>query len=117
MTVRLSGAEFKRFYADPAVWGANTYQDDALIRVDGVNALDAEINLSEVADAALVEIETGEVVNGLPGVPEDLVDAVDWWRARQTTVQYLVPVPQEQVEAFQAALRVLGLHSTTTPLT
>lgn len=111
MTINMTGAEFKRFYADPAVWGDDTFHDDVLILVDGVSATDAGIDLSAVQDMASVEIESGEILEGLPGVPIDMVDAVVWWRARQVSVQCVVAVPKEQMAAFEAALASIGLQS------
>ncbi|MFN9470921.1 hypothetical protein [Acidovorax sp.] len=104
------GAEFKRFYSDPIVWGPDTFHDDILIRVDGANAIDSDIDLSSVPDTAVVEIEYGEIGEGLPGVPDDIADAANWWRERQSSVQYLVNVPRTQVETFEATLANLGLE-------
>lgn len=111
MTVTMTGAEFKRFYEDPAVWGDETFHDDVLILVDGVNASDADIELSTVSDLARIDIESGEILEGLPGVPDDMADAVTWWRARQVSVQCVVTVPREKMAAFEAALAGIGLQS------
>lgn len=106
---RMSGAEFKRFYKDPAVWGPDTYWDDALISVDG----DAEASLDDesVSDTAVVEIDGGELYKHLAGVPVDLEDCVDWWRARQRSAMFSVQVPNDKIEAFRSALAELGLEA------
>lgn len=114
MTVTMLGAEFKRFYTDPMVWTNDTYHDDALILVDGVNASDADIDLSAVADTAKVTIESGVIGDAPPGVPEDLIDAIQWWRTRQSTCQYVVTLPKEKAEAFEACVASLGLQDAMT---
>lgn len=111
MTVKMMGAEFKRFYADPSVWGEATFHEDYEILVDGVNSIQADIDLSTVSDVALVEIKSGEIVEGLPGVPCDLLAAVVWWRSRQVSVQYVVTVSKDRMAAFESALSEIGLHS------
>lgn len=111
MTVRMTGAEFKRFYSDPLVWKDDTYTDDVLVLVDGANSSEADIDLSEVADTALVEIHRGEIAEGVPGVPIDMADAALWWRERQANVHFNVAVPRNQVDAFKAALAALGLKA------
>ena len=109
MTLKMTGAEFKRFYADPSIWGEDTFHDDVLILVDGVNASDADIDLSQLPDSAKVDVASGEILEGMPGVPEDLVEAVQWWRERQVSVECVVTVPKEQMAAFEAALAGVGL--------
>lgn len=109
MSVRMLGAEFKRFYADPEIWGEDTFHEDVLILVDGSNATDSGIDLSEVSDSAIVEIKCGDIVEGLPGVPDDIADAAIWWRGRQDSVQYAVMVPKSKVAAFEEAMAGIDL--------
>lgn len=111
MTIKMLGAEFKRFYSDPIVWAPDTFHDDVLILVDGANASDKDIDLATVSDTATVVIESGEILDGLPGVPDDIADAAIWWRARQTSADYVVSVPHSQREAFEAALASVGLRA------
>lgn len=109
-TLVMLGTEFKRFYSDPAIWGKTTFHDDTLIEVDGVNASDAEIDLSTVSDTAILEVSCGVIIDRPPGVPEDMLEAITWWRARQASTQYLVTVPNHQIAAFEAALADLGIQ-------
>ncbi|MFK4706127.1 hypothetical protein ABIC83_002966 [Roseateles asaccharophilus] len=105
----LSGAELKRFLKDPLIWSNATSWDDTLILVDGRNADEEGVELEVVADGAKIEIETGYLVDPQPGVPDDLIDAIAWWRSKQTTVTYMVAVPREKAGAFEAALASMGL--------
>lgn len=111
MPVTMTGAEFKSFYSDPSIWGAETFHDDTLIRVDGVDAIQSDIDLSDVSDTARIELECGEIMDGLPGVPQDMIEAVAWWRDRQENVQYVLTVPKAKMAAFEEALSGLGLES------
>lgn len=105
----LSGAELKRFMADPVVWAADTHWDDTLILVDGRNADEHQILLDDVADVARIEVESGYLVEPQPGVPDDLVEAIQWWREKQSTVTYIVTVPRHDVEEFERNLNFMGL--------
>lgn len=105
----LSGADFKRFYSDPAVWQDGTYHEDILIKVDGADAVEADIDLTEVSDGARVEILSGEIVDGPASVPHDLADAAEWWLKQQTCVRYLVEVPASCLAAFEQAMASLGI--------
>lgn len=109
-SVTMTGAEFKRFYEDQEVWGENTFHDDTLIHVDGVNADAGNIDLATVADAARIEVESGEIVEAPPGVPSDLMDAIDWWRKRQTSVEVSMTVPREKLDQVLEALAALGIE-------
>lgn len=109
MSATMTGAEFKRFYSDGAVWAEGSYHEDVSIFVDGIDASEAEIDLSGVADSAQVKVNSGEIMDAPPGVPTDLVDAVAWWRARQVSVECVVTVPKAKMEAFEAAMAALDL--------
>jgi len=111
MTVKMVGIDFKRFYSDPSIWGEETFHDDVLIMVDGLNATETDIDLSAVSDTAMIEIHSGEIIGALPGVPDDMADAAVWWRAKQGNVQFVVTVPKDQIDAFKAAVAGIGLES------
>jgi len=107
----MTGVEFKLFYEDPVVWGDDTFHDDTRILVNGADASDNDIDLSAIDDAALVVVECGEILKGLDGVPVDLVEAVTWWRVRQTSVQLSITVPRARVQELNAALKAMGLEA------
>lgn len=107
----MTGVEFKRFYQDPDVWGEGTFHDDAKILVNGLDASENDIDLSAVDDTAVVVVECGEIAEGLQGVPEDMVEAISWWRARQVSVQMNITVPRERVEELKAVLAGMGLEA------
>lgn len=105
--IRLTGSEWKRFYADPAVWPSDAYWEDALVSVDGV--VDESASLDEVADTAVICVDGGDIIDGEGGVPSDLEDAITWWRAKQTTSHFQISLPNDQIDAMVAALAALGI--------
>ena len=105
----LTGVEFKRFYQDPDVWGEGAFHEDTKILVNGLDASENDIDLSAVEDTAVVVVECGEIVQGLPGVPEDMVEAISWWRERQVSVQMNITVPRKRVEELKVVLAGMGL--------
>lgn len=107
-SVKLSGADWKRFYNDPAVWGDETHWDDGFIKVDGKHFED--INGTNVADSAEVEVLSGYILEGLPGVPDDLIECIEWWLKRQTHQTLVAEVPKDKIGAATAALRALGVE-------
>ena len=103
--IRMTGAEFKLFYFDKTIWQEDVYWDDGEILVDG-KTLDDPKNVS---DTAQVEVHGGEIYDGPPGVPVDMQDCIKWWRANQTSAEYQLRIPHDQLEAVQAALAAFGL--------
>lgn len=60
MAIKMTGAEWKKFYDDQTVWKGGAYHDDSCILVNGVNVDDDEnIEIDKVDDNAVVEIECG----------------------------------------------------------
>ncbi len=104
----VAGAELKRFLADPLVWADGTHWDDTLILVDGCNAEKEGIDLEEIADAASVVVECGYLIDPPPGVPDDLIEAITWWRSKQATVCYFVTVPRDGADEFERQLGAMG---------
>ena len=92
MKRNLTGAEFKRFYTDPLVWGVEdarsssnaTYVDDLLLKVDGVETDDCDPDT--LADSVEVEILSGYFVHPQKGVPDDFAAAAAWWKGRADAV-------------------------------
>lgn len=85
MTVKTTGAEFKRFYNDPAFWPEGAWHEDDDILADGE---EPDI-LDEIPDNAMVSI-TGGVVFGLEGEEPSLEAWFRKWRKKQTTASFVV---------------------------
>lgn len=107
--IRMTGAEFKRFYDDTSVWPEDSYWEDGLILVDGREDVP---DLAAISDTATVEVHGGDIYSGHPHVPADLQAAITWWRERQATVECIVRVPKDQLGAFRAAMDALRIEFT-----
>jgi hypothetical protein len=108
--VKVLGRDFKRFWADPVVWGRadvrdSTYVDELLLKVDG-EAFDGEVE--DVADRSQVEIEAGYLVNPQPKCPEELDKALRWWFKQQANVSVLVEIGKDKLDELDAWLKSVG---------
>lgn len=107
MVETTTGAEFKRFYADPLAWPEDRYHDDTVIRVNGEVAENG-VDVHTMADDAVVLIEHGYVLDAdgreVGPLPEHFAN----WRKTQRTTQLVVECPLEKVEAVRAAVLAAG---------
>lgn len=113
MTVKTNGAEFKRFYNDPAFWfksrsaedDSHTWWDDGVITVNGV---DAE-NPDECQDTDEIAIHGGVVFGKVFGTKEPSLEGYfKRWKKAQTTCTLVVEVPVEKRDAVIKALAGVG---------
>ena len=85
MTVKTTGAEFKRFYADSEFWPEGAWHEEDEILADGE---EPDI-LDEIPDNAVVSI-TGGVVLGIEDKEPSLESWFRAWRKKQTTASFVV---------------------------
>jgi hypothetical protein len=111
MTTKTTGAEIKRFYADPAFWpedGGDTYHDDEEVRVDGV-PLDPDKGIAEIPDTAVVTIAGGIVFSPKwDGNEPSFETYFKRWRKAQSTVSIIVECDVSKRDAVVAAIRAAG---------
>ena len=62
MTVKTTGAEFKRFYFDDAYWPDGTWHEDEEIEVYGLRTSE-DIAIEDIPDTASMRISAGMVMN------------------------------------------------------
>lgn len=107
MTVKTTGAEFKRFYNDEKYWPNNgdVYHDDEEIKVNGT-VVSESFDLTKVADDALIEIDGG-LVYGVAGEPS-LEAYFKRWKREQSMVNILVECDVSKLDAVRAAIRAAG---------
>lgn len=105
MSLKVTGAEWKKFYDDDTVWAGEAYQDDCLILVDGVNADEGEgIDLSKISDTAKVEVCSGYIVRHTDDGDEhfDILKVFKAWSKKQNVVFVTLGVPKDRLEEFTA---------------
>lgn len=108
MSVKTNGAEFKRFYSDEGFWPEDTWHDEALITVDGVEQEDG-VDTEALADHAIVKIEGGVVFGPMwESEGPSLETHFKRWRKQQTTVVFAVECDVSQQAAITAAIKSAG---------
>lgn len=108
MALKIPAAEFKRFYNDPTYWpedNGDTYHDDVLFAIDGVETSDMETE--KLPDNAVVTIVYGGAVFG-HGNGVGLDTYFRRWRKEQDTVYLTVAVPKDKQDAVTAAIKAAG---------
>jgi hypothetical protein len=107
MSVRTNGAEWKRFYADPTFWPDGAYHEDEEITING-EAADWGVDLTAVADDAVMTVSHGVVFLGEDDSGPSLETHFKRWRRAQTTVCIACEVHRDKVDAVKSAIRAAG---------
>lgn len=111
MTAKTTGAEIKRFYADPEFWpddDGSTYHDDELITVDG-QSMDREADIQEIPDAAVVSVSGGVVFSPkFDGNEPSFETYFKRWRKKQSTVSIIVECDFDKRDTVIAAIKAAG---------
>lgn len=106
MSVKITGAEFKRFYADNEFWPEDTWHDDAYMAIDGIEQPDG-IDVDTLSDTAIVQIDGGYICT-----PEGTGPTLDTyfkrWRKKQNTVSFNVECDKASLAAVKAAIKQAG---------
>lgn len=112
MAVKTTGAEFKRFYTDPAFWPPeaashkdNVWHEDELISVDGEQREEG-FDFDTIPDSAQVTVEGG-VVFGLKDEPS-FETYFKRWRKLQSTSVLVVECDVTKLDAVKSAVRAAG---------
>lgn len=109
MAIKLTGAEWNRFYNDTTAWPDGWYHEDAVVSVDGVLDEYGDLDLSTVADDAEVVVSGGIIYKGDYSSPGNSVEGhLRKWRKAQTMTNIIVEVPKDRLEAVKEMLASLG---------
>lgn len=106
MTVKTTGAEFKRYYNDDQAWPDDAWHDGIEVRVDGVDLGDESVE--GIGDGAKVEIVSGDVF--LPENDDSICILKHFrkWLKNQNTAALMVECPKDKLEAVKAAIQSAG---------
>lgn len=107
MATKTTGAEWKRFYQDPAAWPDGWFHEDEEVTVNGV--FDENADLTEVPDDAIVVVKggiiyEGEYANGGKSVEGHFKK----WRKAQTTQFLVVEVHKDKAGELKAVITAAG---------
>ncbi len=108
MSVKMSGAEFKKFMSSEEFWPVDTWHEDEQITVNGEDRPDG-VEASTLSDTDVVVIHDG-VLTGpqwLDGGPS-LETHFRRWRKKQTTTFLTVECDHTKLEAVKAAIKAAG---------
>lgn len=107
MTIKVNGAEFKRFYQDRSFWpnADEYYHEDAVIKVNGVED-EGGVDVSEILDTDVVTLEGGYVYGPKNG--PSLAAYFRTWKRKQTCVLFNVECDVSKAEEIMAVIRGLG---------
>lgn len=108
MAVKVTGSEWRDFYADPQFWPKGAWHDDEQVLVDGQEPGD-DFNFDEVDSAAILTVAGGIVFmreNAQDG--PSLEAHFRRWRKQQTTAVLIVEVPHASADAVRAAIAAAG---------
>ena len=108
MTVKTTGAEWKRFYSDKTVWTDGSFHEDDEIVVDGA-LWDWGNDLMEVSDSAILALSGGTIYSGESDAFGQSTEACfRQWRKRQNTTFILCEAPKDRVAEVEAAIVAAG---------
>lgn len=110
MTIKTTGAEFKRFYFDKEFWPGvrSVWHDDEYITIDG-EKIDGDYNLTLVSDKACMTIEGGIVIDNLFHDKEQSFESYfKKWRKKQSTAIIIVEMHKDKLEEVTIAIKQAG---------
>jgi hypothetical protein len=104
--MKITGAEWKKFYADPEFWGRGQWHDEEEITIDG--EIKEDPDYAAVPDAAVLKILSGIVFDSdVLGKEKEICSLKSYlakWRKKQHTVILVVSVPKEKEKAARAGI-------------
>lgn len=107
MSVKTTGAEWKKFYNDPGFWPPGAWHDDEVITVGGVAC--EEVLFDDVADNQQFTVHGGVVYlkeNDRDG--PSLESHFRRWRKRQSNLYLCVVVPRDKETELREFLKQIG---------
>lgn len=108
--IKTTGAEWKKFYSDPIFWPEGYWHEDEEITVNGASAVDNDIDLYSVDDAAMMTISGGIVCKDkiMDYSGPSLESYFNGWRKKQDTAFISVSCPKDKVELIKKAIMNAG---------
>lgn len=108
MTIKTTGAEWKKYYSDPLAWPDGAYHDYEELFADGVFS-DGQFDLSEVSDNSRIEFSKGVFYRdeNSEGVSLE-AHFRKWLRAQTRCILVVVEIDIAKLDEFVIAAKVLG---------
>lgn len=106
MTVKTTGAEFKRFYFDDAYWPDGTWHEDEDLDVDGA-PIHEDLAIEDIPDTASVKVTGGTVIGLADGSEPSVESYFKKWRMARSA-SFVVECDKDKEGAVRAAIRAAG---------
>lgn len=112
--IKATGAQLRAFFNDPQAWRGQegeTYYEDALFTVDGLEIEDFDFDPGKIAETAVVTV-SGGVMSGPEFEPlaqeVSLEKHFRRWIKAQNTVQLLIQCDRKNVDSLKEAIKNAG---------
>ena len=107
MATKTTGAEWKRYYQDPAAWPEGWFHEDEEVTINGV--FDENADLTAVPDDAVIVVKGGIIYEGDYANEGNSVEGhFKKWRKAQTTMILMVEVQKDKADDLRAAISAAG---------
>lgn len=103
--IKTTGAEFRAFYTDPAIWKEGVYHEDGIFLV-GDEELDFSEDLESVPPNAVMKIDGGVIFDGDECL--DFEKVFRRWKKAQAVVVLAIEVKRADEDAMAEAVKRLG---------
>lgn len=108
MTVKTTGAEYKRFYADESIWLKGMFHEDEIITVDGKENDQYDLVVENMADAAVVNLAEGFVTDDDGSDFGSMESFFKKWRKSQSTVSFIVECHKDKERHVRECIKQAG---------
>ena len=103
--IKTTGAEFRAFYTDPAIWKEGVYHEDGIFLVGG-EELDFSEDLESVPPNVVMKIDGGVIFDGDERL--DFEKVFRKWKKARTVVVLAIEVKRADEDAMTEAVKRLG---------
>lgn len=108
MSVKMTGKQWKVFYADSEYWPEGRYHDDQIVHLNGKPSNLPVSDHLGIKDTDEVSVVYGDVMDKGAVLVGDLVDYAQEWLDKVTKTQMLIQCPDDKVEAVIKAVMAAG---------
>ncbi len=102
--MKVTGAEFHRFYNDPSTWTDGMYHEDVVFALNGVEVEDIFV----IKDTDIISFSGGFVANDNGDSIGTFSGLFRKWKKKQMTVMFVVECHVDKVDYIKQCVRTAG---------
>jgi hypothetical protein len=107
MATKITGIDFKAFYYDKEFWPENTYIEEFVAKINGVEP-NSDTDIGEIIkDSDIVSVESGYIVDH-PDYDGSFVSYYKKWKREQTIRHIVIEIDKDVLEYSITHLKNLG---------